>query len=517
MPGIYRPWFRPPQTTINIYQQSRMMPHCHHGGSGGFWGAFGGGFVGGLLASFSRMPMMGGFFGGMPMIGGMPMMGMTSMPMMNMSGMPTMGGMPTMNMLGNTQQTEEKDQFSQLRNLFPEYTFEEIDGKYYAKDGEGKVTEYNTFDAMMDALVNKNASTDPNAEEIAQIRAEAAQEAAVRELKEELDAFLEDYKEKAQLPEGVSVTLVNDPEDENNLKFKIQKGEENPAYFETITDLGDALAAMAPASKKTDGTVDGNKGNATLQTVTLTDEQNAELAAKNEELNQIKNVPNGYKVEVIKEPGDNFGKFKVTDPKGEISIHDCAEAVKTYLNMQPGGITTLNTNANKQQWSVKEESGMFTRDAVLTDVYGNEYKLRTNDGDDLNIGKFDLGNGVRINKDYLDEAKDGYLDDNIYIINSNGDKKIPAKVDPETGEITVQIDYDHKPQSIEDFLSGVKPIEYTEKQKIENWNEKNQQAIITKKGNTFTTTINNTTLIAYSLQDLKKQITEATFGVQLPQ
>ena len=462
MPGIYRPWFRPPQTTINIYQQSRMMPHCHHGGSGGFWGAFGGGFVGGLLSSFSRMPMMGGFFGGMPMIGGMPMMGMTSMPMMNMSGMPTMGGMPTMNMLGNTQQTEEKDQFSQLRNLFPEYTFEEIDGKYYAKDGEGKVTEYNTFDAMMDALVNKNASKNPNAEEIAQIKAEAEQEAAVRELQEELNAFLEDYKKNAQLPEGVTVTLVNDPEDDNNLKFKIQKGEENPAYFDTITDLGAALAAMAPASKKPDGTVEQS----TTPTTPKTSETEEETSVNN---NQNKNV------------------------------------------------TTLNTNANKQQWSVKEESGMFTRDAVLTDVYGNEYKLRTNDGDDLNIGKFDLGNGVRINKDYLDEAQDGYLDGNIYIINSKGDKKIPAKVDPKTGEITVQIDDDHMPQSIEDFLSGVKPIEYTEKQKIKNWNKKNRNAIITKKGNTFTTTINNTTFEANSLQDLKKQITEATFGVQLPQ
>ena len=146
---------------------------------------------------------------------------------------------------------------------------------------------------------------------------------------------------------------------------------------------------------------------------------------------------------------------------------------------------------------------MFTRDAVLTDVNGKEYKLRTNDGDDLNIGKFDLVDGVRINKDYLDEAKDGYLDGKIYIINSNGDKKIPAKVDPETGEITVQIDYDHKPQSIEDFLSG-KPAD--ELSDIEKWNRDHRAIIITQDGNTFKTKVNEKELTANSYQALVQEI-----------
>ena len=426
--GVYRPWGRPPQTTINIYQ-NRPMPHHHHcgGGGGSFWGAFGGGFIGGLLGSFSRMPMIGGFFGGMPT---MPMMGGMMMPTM----MPTMGGMAQLpGSTGNTPatQTGEKDQFAGVRKLFPDYTFEEINGKYYVRNEDG-VTEYESFDKMMDALVN--TSENPNAEELAQIKAQAEQKGAIAEVQQELDKFKEN---NTTLPEGVTVSVVDDLSDENNRKYKIeQKGGKDPIYCDTIEELEVALAALKPAAA---GPAEATS-TATQQT-TGSSESSAKPAAT--------------------QAGDATNTGNST-----------AQANKTEAGDGPQLESQSTDNNEASKWSFIESKALLSQDAwfIRRGSNGDQtLRLEVGDGHHLNYDKFTQGNDGTIYVDQRYRNKD-YMD-NIKLVDGAGNY-IPAKMNDD-GSISVIVgDGDNGVIPLEEFLQHpekyklkdappVKPADYS--------------------------------------------------------
>lgn len=359
------------------------MPHHHHcgGGGGSFWGAFGGGFIGGLLGSFSRMPMIGGFFGGMPT---MPMMGGMMMPTMmpTMPTMPTMGGMAQLpGSTGNTPatQTGEKDQFAGVRKLFPDYTFEEINGKYYVRNEDG-VTEYESFDKMMDALVN--TSENPNAEELAQIKAQAAQKGAIAEVQQELDKFKEN---NTTLPEGVTVSVVDDLSDENNRKYKIEREGKNPIYCDTIEELEVALAALKPAAA---GPAEATS-TATQQTTTAGAAQGSQSSVST---------------------GNNGNSTA----------------------------TQQSTESNSVNWQFIESDKLFDGDAWFVRTISNNSKqklrLQVGDGDYLNYDKLTrTGDTIYLNEKYRDKK---YMD-NIKLVDDYGNY-IPAAI-TEKGTISVRI------------------------------------------------------------------------------
>ncbi len=390
--GVYRPWGRPPQTTINIYQ-NRPMPHHHHcgGGGGSFWGAFGGGFIGGLLGSFSRMPMIGGFFGGMPT---MPMMGGMMMPTMmpTMPTMPTMGGMAQLpGSTGNTPatQTGEKDQFAGVRKLFPDYTFEEINGKYYVRNEDG-VTEYESFDKMMDALVN--TSENPNAEELAQIKAQAAQKGAIAEVQQELDKFKENNN---TLPEGVTVSVVDDLSDENNRKYKIESEGKDPIYCDTIKDLEVALAGLKPAAA---GPAEATS-TATQQT-TGSSESSAKPATT--------------------QAGDATNTESST-----------AQANKTEDGEEPQLESQSTDNNKASEWSFIESKALLSQDAWFIRRGNNgEQKLRleVGDGHHLNYDKFTISNNFEISRNENEEIiTNNDINPNAFQTKNNGKILIAEK------------------------------------------------------------------------------------------